>query len=96
MNAYCEVHDGYCFVNSTFCLVKAGAVSPLIQLLEDTEREVVEAALHALSTLLQDEIWEGGVNSIAKLSGVEAIIKNVQVEDAKVQEKAIWMLERIF
>ena len=32
----------------------------------------------------------------AKLSGVEAIIKNVQVEDAKVQEKAIWMLERIF
>ncbi|KAL5191113.1 U-box domain-containing protein 43 [Glycine soja] len=96
VNAYCEVHDGYCFVNSTFCLVKAGAVSPLIQLLEDTEREVVEAALHALSTLLQDEIWEGGVNSIAKLSGVEAIIKNVQVEDAKVQEKAIWMLERIF
>ncbi|KAG5066351.1 hypothetical protein JHK86_010082 [Glycine max] len=83
VNAYCEVHDGYCFVNSTFCLVKAGAVSPLIQLLEDTEREVVEAALHALSTLLQDEIWEGGVNSIAKLSGVEAIIKNVQVEDAK-------------
>ncbi|RZC16489.1 U-box domain-containing protein 44 isoform B [Glycine soja] len=70
--------------SSTFCLVKAGAVSPLIQLLEDTEREVVEAALHALSTLLLDEIWEGGVNSIAKLSGVEAIIKNVQVEDAKV------------
>ena len=96
LNAYCEVHDGYCFVNSTFCLVKAGAVSPLIQLLEDTEREVVEAALHALSTLLQDEIWEGGVNSIAKLSGVQAIIKSLQVEDAKVQEKAIWMLERIF
>ncbi|KAG4387210.1 hypothetical protein AAZX31_11G179000 [Glycine max] len=96
VNAYCEIHEGYCFVNSTFCLVKAGAVSPLIQLLEDTEREVVEAALHALSTLLQDEIWEGGVNSIAKLSGVQAIIKSLQVEDAKVQEKAIWMLERIF
>ncbi|RDX75713.1 U-box domain-containing protein 43, partial [Mucuna pruriens] len=96
VNAYCEVHDGYCFVNSTFCLVKAGAVSPLIQLLEDTEREVVESALYALSTLLQDEIWEGGVNSIAKLSGVQAIVKSLQVGDAKVQEKAIWMLERIF
>ncbi|CAJ1959033.1 unnamed protein product [Sphenostylis stenocarpa] len=96
VNAYCEVHDGYCFVNSTFCLVKAGAVSTLIQLLEDTEREVVESALHALSTLLQDEIWEGGVNSIAKLSGVQAIIKSLEVGDAKVQEKAIWMLERIF
>ncbi|TKY49675.1 U-box domain-containing protein 44 [Spatholobus suberectus] len=96
VNAYCEVHDGYCFVNSTFCLVKAGAVSPLIQLLEDTEREVVEAALYALSTLLQDQIWEGGVNAIAKLSGVQAIIKSLEVGDAKIQEKAIWMLERIF
>ncbi|KAL2337135.1 hypothetical protein Fmac_011581 [Flemingia macrophylla] len=95
-NAYCEVHDGYCFVNSTFCLVKAGAVAPLIQLLEDTEKEVVEAALNALSTLLQDEIWEGGVNSIAMFSGVQAIIKSLEVGDAKVQEKAIWILERIF
>ncbi|XP_047182072.1 U-box domain-containing protein 44-like [Vigna umbellata] len=96
VNAFCEVHDGFCFVNSTFCLVKADAVSPLIQLLEDTEREAVEAALHALSTLLQDEIWEGGVSCIAKLSGVQAIIKSLEVGDAKVQEKAIWMLERIF
>ncbi|XP_057457708.1 U-box domain-containing protein 44-like [Lotus japonicus] len=96
VNAYCEVHDGYCFVNRTFCLVKAGAVSPLIQILEDKEREAVEAALSALSTLLQDEIWEGGVNSIANFSGVQAIIKSLEVGDAKVQEKALWMLERIF
>ncbi|KAJ1393618.1 Armadillo-type fold [Sesbania bispinosa] len=96
MDAYCEVHDGYCFVNSTFCLVKAGAVSPLIQILEDKDEEAVEAALSSLSTLLQDEIWEGGVNCIAKLSGVEAIVKILEVGDVKVQEKALWMLERIF
>ncbi|KAJ1428164.1 Armadillo-type fold [Sesbania bispinosa] len=96
MDAYCEVHDGYCFVNSTFCLVKAGAVSPLIQILEDKDEEAVEAALISLSTLLQDEIWEGGVNCIAKLSGVEAIVKILAVGDVKVQEKALWMLERIF
>ncbi|XP_061353805.1 U-box domain-containing protein 44-like [Gastrolobium bilobum] len=95
-DAYCEVHDGYCFVKSTFCLVKAGAVSPLIQILEDKEREAVEAALSALSTLLQDEIWEGGVSFIAKFSGVQAIIKSLEVENAKGQEKALWMLERIF
>ncbi|KAK7243399.1 hypothetical protein RIF29_38194 [Crotalaria pallida] len=95
-DAYCEVHDGYCFVNRTFCLVKAGAVSPLIQILENNESEAAEAALGALSTLLEDEIWEGGVNFIAKLSGVQAIVKCLEVGDAKVQEKAIWMLERIF
>ncbi|KAK2440099.1 U-box domain-containing protein [Trifolium repens] len=95
-NAYCEVHDGYCFVSSTFCLVKAGAVSRLIEILEDKEKEVVEASLVALSTLLQDEIWEGGVSFIEKLSGVQAIIKSLEVGDAKVQEKALWMLEKIF
>lgn len=96
VDAHCEVHDCYCFVKSTFCLVKAGAVPPLIQILEDKEKEAIEAALSALSTLLQDEIWEGGVNCIAKLSGVQAIIKILEVGDVKVQEKALWMLERIF
>ncbi|KAL2591895.1 hypothetical protein GLYMA_12G040400v4 [Glycine max] len=96
VNAYCEVHDGYCFVSSTFCLIKAGAVSPLIQILEDKDWEAVEAALNALSTLLQDEIWEGGANYIAKLSGVEAIVNVLEAGDVKVQEKALWMLERIF
>jgi vacuolar protein 8 len=77
-------------------LVKAGAVSRLIEILEDKEKEVVEASLVALSTLLQDEIWEGGVSFIEKLSGVQAIIKSLEVGDAKVQEKALWMLEKIF
>ncbi|KAE9584809.1 hypothetical protein Lalb_Chr25g0282321 [Lupinus albus] len=96
VDAYCGVHGGDCFVNSTFCLVKADAVRPLVRILEDKESDAAEAALNALSTLLQDEIWEGGVNSIANLSGVQAIIKCLELEDAKVQEKAIWMLERIF
>ncbi|KAF7820507.1 U-box domain-containing protein 44-like [Senna tora] len=96
VDAHCEVHDGYCLVKSTFCLVKAGAIPPLIQIVEDKEKEAVEAALCALSTLLQDEIWEGGVNCIAKSSGVQAIIKILEVGDVKVIEKALWMLERIF
>ncbi|KAI9124623.1 hypothetical protein K1719_004545 [Acacia pycnantha] len=95
-DAHCEVHDSNCVVKSTFCLVKAGAVPPLIQILEDKEKEAVEAALIALSTLLQDEIWEGGVSCIAKFSGVQAIIKVLEVGDVKIQEKALWMLERIF
>ncbi|KAI4333022.1 hypothetical protein L6164_017879 [Bauhinia variegata] len=95
-NSYCEVHDGYCFVNRTFCLVKAGAISPLVQILGDREREADEAALNALSTLVQDEIWEGGANCIARFSGVQAIIKILEVGDVKVQEKALWILERIF
>ncbi|KAI4323501.1 hypothetical protein L6164_023099 [Bauhinia variegata] len=95
-DSYCEVHDGYCSVSSTFCLVKASAVSPLVQILENNESEAGESALNALSTLVQDEILEGGANCIAKFSGVEAIIKILEVGDVKVQEKALWILERIF
>ncbi|XP_031260970.1 U-box domain-containing protein 44-like isoform X2 [Pistacia vera] len=95
-DAFCEVHDGYCFVKSTFCLVKAGAIPPLVQVLEGKEREADEAALAALATLLQDEICESGSNYIAKSSGIQAIIKVLESGIVKAQEKALWILERIF
>ncbi|KAJ6341040.1 hypothetical protein OIU78_009256 [Salix suchowensis] len=74
----------------------AGAVPPLIQVLEGKEREAHEASLDALATLLQDEIWESGSLYIAKTSGVQAIIRVLESGTVKAQEKALWMLERIF
>lgn len=94
--AFCEVHDSYCFVKSTFCLVKAEAIAPLVHVLEGKEREADEAVLNALATLMQDEIWENGSKAIAKVSGVQAIIRFLEVGSVKAQERALWMLERIF
>ncbi|EOY19978.1 hypothetical protein QUC31_005880 [Theobroma cacao] len=94
--AFCGVHDGYCFVKSTFCLVKAGAIPPLIQILEGKDREADEAALNALATLLQDEICENGSNYIAEKAGIQAIIKILESTTVKAQEKALWILERVF
>lgn len=95
-DTFCQVHDGYCVVKSTFCLVKAGAVPPLIQILEGEEREADEAVLNALATLLQDEIWESGSHYMAKTSVVQAIIRVLESGTVKAQEKALWILERIF
>lgn len=94
--AFCEVHNGNCFVKSTFCLVKASAVPPLIKILEGNEREADEAVLGALATLLQDEMWEPGSNYIAKMSAFQAIIKVLEFGTVKAQEKGLWMLDRIF
>lgn len=94
--AFCEVHDSYCFIKSTFCIVKAGAISPLVHILEGKDREADEAVLDALATLMQDEIWENGSKTIAKVSGVQAIIRVLEVGSVKAQERALWMLERIF
>ncbi|KAL3537658.1 hypothetical protein ACH5RR_001024 [Cinchona calisaya] len=96
VDGFCEVHDGYCSVKSTFCLIKADAVSHLIRVLQGTEREADEAVLSSLETLLQDDIWENGSNHIAKCSGIPAIIKVLECGSIKAQEKALWILERIF
>lgn len=93
---YCLVHNSQCTVKSTFCLVKAGAVSPLIQILEDDNREADGAVLEALATLMQDEIWENGSKVIEKASGVHALLRIAEAGNSTSQEKAIWMLERIF
>lgn len=92
----CELHNGHCIVKNTFCLVTAGAVSPLLRILEGKEREADEAVLSALMTLMQDRMWENGSGIIEKECGVQAIVRILDVGSLKAQEKAIWILERIF
>ncbi|RZC83007.1 hypothetical protein C5167_045793 [Papaver somniferum] len=93
---FCQIHDGYCCVKTSFCLVKAGAISPLVRILEGKERDADEAVLSALATMMQDEIWVKGSDEIAKASGVEALIRVLEIGTIKAQEKSVWMLERIF
>lgn len=95
-DSICEVHGRQCIIKSTFCLVKANAVPPMIQILEGKEREVDEAVLSALTTLLEDEICDNGSNYIVKMSGVQAILKVLGSDHIDAQQKALWILERIF
>ncbi|KAJ8900325.1 hypothetical protein K2173_024965 [Erythroxylum novogranatense] len=95
--SFCKVHNGYCNIKTTFCLIKAGAVSPLIQILQaGEEREADEAVLNSLATLVQDQIWESGSNYLAEMSGVEAIVRVLETGNVKAQSKALWILERLF
>ncbi|KAL2234128.1 UNVERIFIED_CONTAM: hypothetical protein Sindi_1145000 [Sesamum indicum] len=94
-DALCEVHDGYCSAKSTFCLVKAGAMPPLAQVLDGNERGADEAVLNCISTLLHDEIWERGCDYIIKTSGVRLVIKVVESGSLKSQEKELYILERV-
>ncbi|KAG7031942.1 U-box domain-containing protein 43, partial [Cucurbita argyrosperma subsp. argyrosperma] len=95
-DSVCEVHGRQCFIKTTFCLVKADAIPPMIQILEGKEREVDEAVLSALTTLLEDEICDNGSKYIVKMGGVQAILKVLGSGDIEAQQKALWILERIF
>ncbi|XP_006365441.1 U-box domain-containing protein 44-like [Solanum tuberosum] len=96
-DTFCQVHDGHCSIKTTFCLVKAGAMPPLVQILQGNERAADEAALSCLATLQQDEIWENGSNLLVKMSCVQPIIKILEEGiSLKAQEKSLWILEKIF
>eukprot|EP00250_Pteridium_aquilinum_P004174 c14403_g2_i1 orf=320-3346(+) len=92
----CKVHIGHCSVKSSFCLIEADAVAPLVQMLEERESEAHEAALTALQTLMKDETWERGAQVIAEAQGLQSLVRLLSVGTAGAKERAAWMLERFF
>ncbi|KAL9233809.1 hypothetical protein vseg_008758 [Gypsophila vaccaria] len=96
-DSICEVHDRYCNVKGSFCLVKSGAFPSLIRVLEGEEREADVAVLSAASSLLENDLWENGSNFIAKTTGaVSSVIRVLEVGNTEAKEKAIWILDRVF
>jgi len=66
----CLVHRGVCSPATTFCLLEAGAVEGLLGCLENDNVRVVEAALGALCTLLDERV--DVEKSVAALSELDA------------------------
>ncbi|XP_020677741.1 U-box domain-containing protein 44-like isoform X1 [Dendrobium catenatum] len=92
----CEVHNGVCSVEQSFCLLEAEAVLPLVRLLSEPDITVNEAALIALSTLIVDERLQSGSKLLFQMNGIVPIIKLLNSESPDVQVKAALVLERIF
>ncbi|KAJ4809526.1 U-box domain-containing protein 43 [Rhynchospora pubera] len=90
----CPVHRGQCSAKDTFCLIECKAMEKLIQC---CNKNVVEAALGALCTLLEDgtdsdeAIWQ-----LYELGGIELIFDVlIQDETKALQRRAVWAVERI-
>lgn len=96
--ATCHVHGTLCEEATTFCLVKVNAIRPLVDLLEVDDVGVQIAALGALSTLLEDSIdLKSGLEELAKADGIHVIIELFcsAHSSAELQEKIVWMIERV-
>eukprot|EP00850_Spirogloea_muscicola_P000805 SM000003S11050 [mRNA] locus=s3:489668:494857:- [translate_table: standard] len=93
----CVVHGGKCDVKTTFCLLEAEAIPPLVAALEDRDPHTAEAALRALSTLLSESCnWEQGVHEIARVGGFLQVVQLLTTGTPGAKEKAVWMLEKMF
>ncbi|KAK4804441.1 hypothetical protein SAY86_004258 [Trapa natans] len=93
----CRLHHGICSSKDTFCLVEGQTVEKLVALLDHTNVEVVEAALAALCTLLEDSVnIEQGVSILCEADGIRSII-NILLNHRtdNLMKRSIWAMERI-
>ncbi|KAI6688495.1 hypothetical protein NL676_025323 [Syzygium grande] len=93
----CRLHRGTCSLRETFCLYEGQAVEKLVALLDHTNEKVVEAALAAISTLLEDGVdIEQGVAILCEVEGIKPIL-NVLMEKRtdSLRRWAVWAVERL-
>ncbi|KAH7567003.1 hypothetical protein ACOSP7_011307 [Xanthoceras sorbifolium] len=93
----CRLHRGTCSLKETFCLLEGQAVEKLVALLDHTNEKVVEAALAALSTLLDDGVdGEQGVQVLCEAQGIKPILDVLlEKRTENLRRRAVWTVERI-
>lgn len=92
----CPVHRGACSSQNTFCIVDARAVEKLLACLENKNPEVVEAALSAISTLLDDKVdVDKSVSMLSEINAVQHVLNAVKVHKQDgLWQKSFWVLEK--
>ncbi|KAJ0101553.1 hypothetical protein Patl1_05230 [Pistacia atlantica] len=92
----CPVHLGICTVESSFCIVEANALPPLVRMLGETNLGVSEASLDALLTLIDGERLQSSSKVLDEANAIAPIIKLLCSPSASLQEKILKALERLF
>lgn len=92
----CQVHLGICTVESSFCLLEANAVGPLVRVLKEPDVEACEASLDALLTLIDGERLQNGSKVLSAGNAIAPIIRLFSSSCTTLQEKALRASERIF
>ncbi|KAH7670106.1 Zinc finger RING/FYVE/PHD-type protein [Dioscorea alata] len=93
----CPIHGSACSSGQTFCLIKANAVKPLVQMLSETQSGAPETALMALDTLFIDSrTFSNAAMAIVDNQGIAPILNVMEKGLPPAQEKAIDLFEKIF
>lgn len=93
----CQVHRGTCSLRESFCLLEGQVVEKLVALLDHTNEKVVEAALAAIATLLDDGVAiEQGVKVLCEAEGIRPVL-DVLLEKRtdNLRRRAVWVVERL-
>ncbi|XP_031283456.1 U-box domain-containing protein 44-like [Pistacia vera] len=92
----CRVHGGFCAVETSFCLLEAGAVAPLVRVLEESDPGACEASLDAVLTLIEGTKLQSGSKVLEEANAIDRMIRFLSSSSPRLQEKALHAIERIF
>ncbi|KAL5557701.1 hypothetical protein UlMin_033912 [Ulmus minor] len=97
ISGLCRVHRGTCSLKDSFCLLEGQAVEKLVALLDHTDEKVVEAALAALSSLLDDGVdIEQGVKVLCDAEGIRPILDVLlEKRSENLRRRGVWAVERL-
>nr|XP_043613673.1 putative U-box domain-containing protein 42 [Erigeron canadensis] len=93
----CQLHKGVCSSQETFCLLEAKAVKKLLTCFEHKNIEVVEAALSAICTLLDERVDLGtSVSILIQEKAIQHVLNVVKEhKDESLRRKTFWMLDKL-
>ncbi|KAI3471244.1 hypothetical protein Pfo_027907 [Paulownia fortunei] len=92
----CPAHVGICSIESSFCLLEAKAVRPLVVVLGEPDAKACEASLDAILTLIDGVKLQNGCKVLEEAGAVLPIIKMLNSSCTNLQEKTLGALQRIF
>ncbi|XP_019415331.1 PREDICTED: U-box domain-containing protein 44-like [Lupinus angustifolius] len=92
----CPAHKGTCSIESSFCILEANALDPLVRMLSEQDVGTCEASLDALFTLLDAEAPQSGSKVLEDANANTPLIKLLNVQATRLQEKTLIALEQIF
>ncbi|KAK7836808.1 putative u-box domain-containing protein 42 [Quercus suber] len=92
----CPVHRGACSSQNTFCLVDAKAVERLLACLDHENVEVVEAALSAIITLLDEKVdVDKSVSMLSEVNAVQRVLNLVKEHQQEgLWQKSLWVIDK--
>lgn len=92
----CKLHCGICTVETTFCLLLAEAIHPLLNMVAEDDGKISEVALEALFTLVDNDQWEKGCHIIHQENGISTILGSLPKCTPRAQDISINMCEKFF
>ncbi|XP_038892389.1 putative U-box domain-containing protein 42 [Benincasa hispida] len=92
----CPVHKGACSSQNTFCLVHAKAIEKLLTCLDNENEEIVEAALSAICTLVDDKVdLDRSVSLLNEFDTIRHVLNVVRIhKQESVWHKSFWLIEK--